>query len=412
MYRNLYSFLFFVTFQKIEIEKVEFFNTKKTRFCYQTNDTTLCFHFATMAPEHIHNSGNCPICTVHLPSNDEIYFCGCGEGFCDRECLYEHGRREHFNEDMIEIVWPDGTDERMAILAEDSDDEDSDDESSDDEETSEEPEEEPNVVAVAEVERNTGCLHCGRELREPHLEYGLMSDGQPIMVNTRDHITLNDDDIYCGENCVRAADEAHSPPPIDVGDSPIAITSRESLRQCFHCQSVINPNNAEEMSSSTILMGEDGTLVGSIWFCKDDCYSECILNCAGCDRRVGIYDRRGGAGSVSIDRCCPSECDEDGIRWCEICWMAYQHQQAQQVPVPINMVPLPIFSSVDARIEIANRHNHVAPFIQCSLCHSEFTENCEENMINNKGSFCGENCFRAFCSRDGVPLPILGPPIV
>ena len=69
----------------------------------------------------------------------------------------------------------------------------------------------------------------------------------------------------------------------------------------------------------------------------------------------------------------PSECDQDGVRWCEDCWHPLQMPQQQE-----------------EQVEEEGETEHI-PDIRCECCSKKLDLN---GFTNNKGSFCSNSCLQ------------------
>ena len=74
----------------------------------------------------------------------------------------------------------------------------------------------------------------------------------------------------------------------------------------------------------------------------------------------------------------PSECDQDGVRWCEDCWHPLPMPQQEEEQIE------------EEQVEEEGETEHI-PDIQCECCSKELGLT---GFTNNKGSFCSDVCLQ------------------
>lgn len=129
--------------------------------------------------------------------------------------------------------------------------------------------------------------------------------------------------------------------------------------------------------------------------CSTDCesvYSDCEedITCS-CGNYVGTLCN----GEFLQMGAIPSECDQDGVRWCSDCWARHDNAEEEQ-----------------QQEEVTQQEGEIEQTVRCECCSKELGLT---GFTNNKGSFCSDSCLQLWsgcpniCSEEkkGVLIPPL-----
>jgi len=188
---------------------------------------------------------------------------------------------------------------------------------------------------------------------------------------------------FCSIDClIDHGDEAHTNG--DITSWPAGTDSRlfdsGEVERRWRERQAIAPEHSEsgsDVESSYSSNDSDSD-------CSSDSDDEHDITCS-CGNYVGTVCNghfRAERGAVA------SECDQDGVRWCEDCWhpLPMQRQQEEQV----------------------DEEGETEPIIQCECCSKRLDLN---GFTNNKGSFCSDVCLQLWsgcphiCSEENKVIP-------